>query len=133
MSLDYLRFLQFMQLADSALPIGSAAHSFGLETLVDEGYLTIEQLEPFLRDYMEEVGGWESAFCRLSYRLMSLPNQDIFETHWLALNERLSACKTARESRVASATLGADSYNWRKILRRDLCCKRPYRRQSPVE
>ena len=106
LSTDYLGFLRLTQLADSALPIGSAAHSFGLETLVAEGHLNVEQLEAFLRDYLDEAGGLESAFCRLGHRLVSHSDPSVFETEWLVLNQRLSAFKTARESRAASATLG---------------------------
>ncbi len=101
-----LRLLQLMQLADSALPIGSTAHSFGLETLVVEGYLSVEQLETFLRDYFEEAGTLESASCRTAYRLASLTEHDLFAKNWIDLNQQLSAFKTSRESRTASATLG---------------------------
>ena len=103
---SYLRHLQLMQVADSALPIGSTAHSFGLETLVAEGYLTVERLEAFLRDYFEEAGILESAACRGAYHLAALLDQDVFVREWLELNGQLSAFKVSRESRVASTTLG---------------------------
>lgn len=105
-TLDAHAFLQLLQLADSALPIGSAAHSFGIETLVAEELLTVDGLEAFLEEYLYETGTLESIFCRRAYRLCSLPVPDEFESLWLALNDELSALKTARESRVASATLG---------------------------
>lgn len=90
--------MKLIHLADSALPLGSAAHSFGLETLVAEGLLTRETLPSFLRDYLEETGLLEAAFCRAAYRVS---NSD-----WPALNQVLSARKPARESREASLTLG---------------------------
>ena len=102
----YLRLLQLMQIADSALPIGSTAHSFGLETLVVEGYLTVPQLEAFLKDYFKEAGKLECAACRQAYRLASVSEQDKFVTSWAGLNQQLSAFKTSRESRAASTTLG---------------------------
>ncbi len=106
MHTDYLALLRLMQLADSALPVGAVAHSFGLETLVVEGNLEVIQLGPFLRDYLEEAGVVDGAFCRLGYRLASHTDHALFIAQWLALNEQLSAIKTARESRAASAALG---------------------------
>jgi urease accessory protein len=105
MQLDYLGFLRLMQLADSAVPIGAAAHSFGLESLVAEGYLHVEQLEPFLRDYLEETGALESAFCRLAYRLIS--DTSNFETRWLAL--RSAPSKTGMRSLALCTTTTLNS------------------------
>lgn len=106
MRLDDHRLLQLLHLADSALPIGTLAHSFGLETIVAEGALSVERLEAFLQDYVSEAGGLEGTFCLFGYRLAAFSNTSVFEAQWLSLNEQISAWKTARESRAASATLG---------------------------
>jgi len=87
-----------MQLADSALPVGSAAHSFGLEALAAWELLTADSLPSFLRGYLEETGIVEAAFCRAAHRLAG--------AGWTALNQQLSARKPAQESRAASLTLG---------------------------
>ena len=87
-----------MQLADSALPIGSAAHSFGLESLVAEELLTVDALAGFLHDSLQESGVLEGAFCRAAHNTGA--------ARWTELNELMSARKPARESRLASLALG---------------------------
>lgn len=101
--MDDLNLLRLIQLADSALPIGSTAHSCGLETLVDDGVLTVAKLADFLRNQICETGSLEAAYCLAAH---ALAETDSFVTDWLRLNMRLDAIKTARESRAASAALG---------------------------
>ncbi len=109
MNSDPLKQLQLQQLADSALPIGNAAHSFGLENLVMEGILSIERLRPVLCDYLSEGGRQEAAFCRAAHALAYNTSSSIHisdQKRWLELNRLLSARKPARESRNASVALG---------------------------
>lgn len=94
--MDPTALLRLLQLGDSALPVGAAAHSFGLETLVCEGTLRPENLEAFLNDYLEEAGALEACFVRRAWK-----QSDLRE-----LNDELSARKPARESRDASMKLG---------------------------
>jgi urease accessory protein len=101
-----LSFLRLLHLADSALPIGSMAHSFGLEALVfDED---IEQsvqscpssLDLYLEDSLSESLLVEAVFCREAHR-RALEGKPIFD-----LNQHLSALRLAREAREASLTIG---------------------------
>jgi urease accessory protein len=91
--------LRLQQFADSALPIGGAAHSFGLESLVDAELLNAENLESFLAGYIQEAGVLEAAYCARSATEPDLAN-------WFEWNIELAARKPARESRDASAAMG---------------------------
>ena len=101
-----LGYLQLLHLADSALPIGALAHSFGLETLVSRGLLKVSNLEVFLRGYLEESGTAEAVFCREAFRLASNSAESFSGERWRRLNLTLTAMKPARETRSGSAAVG---------------------------
>jgi urease accessory protein len=103
---DSLPHLQLLHLADSALPIGALAHSFGLESLTSHELLTTASLESFLRAYIEEAGLLDTAFCREAHRLVPNQHQEFPVDRWVDLNFQLSARKPAREARTGSATIG---------------------------
>jgi urease accessory protein len=88
--------LRLLQLADSALPVGGSAHSFGLETLAEEGAITPGNLETFLHDYLEESGRFDAAFVRLAHKQIDLRS----------LSQDYGSRRPARESRDASLKLG---------------------------
>ena len=101
-----LAYLQLLHLADSALPIGALAHSFGLESLVSHGLLKVRELEEFLRGYLEEAGMVEAVFCRQGFRIACNWESMRSPVRWREINEQLHAMKPARESRAGSAALG---------------------------
>jgi urease accessory protein len=103
--MNSIALLRLLQLADSALPIGSTAHSFGLETLVTDEALAPPLLEEFLDEYFAEAGRVEAVYCRAAHQLAGT-NDERFAGEWLALNQRLSALKAPRENREAGAVLG---------------------------
>ncbi|MGD0427138.1 MAG: urease accessory UreF family protein [Candidatus Acidiferrales bacterium] len=101
--------LQLLHLADSALPIGALAHSFGLESLTACELLTTRDLPDFLRAYLEECGMMEAVFCRAAFRLpATVASENEFAIRWFALNNLLSARKPGRESRAGSGSLGGN-------------------------
>jgi urease accessory protein len=99
---DLAALLKLQQFADSALPIGGAAHSFGLESLADSNLLDIGNLEDFLSGYLEETGTLDAACCAAS---CDLAQRGALE-EWRRLNVKFGARRPARESREASAAMG---------------------------
>src|SRR6266496_123961 len=97
--------LWLLHLSDSALPIGSTAHSFGLEAMVESGQLVVDELEDFLADYLSETGFLDAVFCAAAHDLSKLDGAS-FSDEWITLGAKASAFRPSRECRVASATLG---------------------------
>ena len=98
--------LRLLHIADSSLPIGALAHSFGIETLVSREFLSVKMLPNFFEIYLAEAGLLEAIFCRAAFRLVSPEHESFPAQQWVELNDRLSARKCARESRAGSAALG---------------------------
>ncbi len=93
-------WLRLLQLADSALPVGGLAHSFGLETMIAEGDLLLSDLFDVLQDLLSEGLLLDAVFCRSAH--VSARQGEAVDD----LNVRLSALRLARESREASLALG---------------------------
>jgi urease accessory protein len=95
-----IQLLQLMQLTDSAIPIGAAAHSFGMETLVEWGSIDPDSLQHFIRSYLHEQGLMEACYFR------AVPTVRQSQGNAVELSRRLSATRAARESREGSIALG---------------------------
>jgi urease accessory protein len=101
-----LAMLRILQLADSALPIGSLSHSFGLEALIfdrdveDSRQECAASLSQYLEGCLAESTLIDAVLCREAHgrSLQSFPIDD--------LNRQASALRMARESREASMSMG---------------------------
>lgn len=102
---DSIRLLQLLHLADSALPIGGQAHSFGLETLTEMSLVTPLNIEAALMDYLRETGQVDVVFCRGAYHVACAGTEETFIEVWREINCTLAALRAARESREASTAL----------------------------
>lgn len=99
-------FLKALQLADSALPVGSLSHSFGLETLVFDQDLAgdvqkcVAALSDFLEDALAEWLLIDAVCCHEAYGC-GLTRSPLTE-----VNAQMSAIRLAREPREASLAMG---------------------------
>src|SRR5258708_8071676 len=105
---EELAHLRPLHLADSTLPIGSLAHSFGLETLVSAEILHAGDLPEFLHGYLREAGTLEAVACREAFHLAQAGHQEFGAMRWIHVNDCLSALNAARESPTSNATLGPE-------------------------
>jgi len=99
--------LTLLQFADGLFPTGGFAHSFGLETYVQDGRVRDRRgLEAFIAAHLEgSAGPADAAAAAIAARLA--PRSDT--EGWVALDARLDAMKSVPEFRTASRQMGRQS------------------------
>src|SRR2546427_7692103 len=92
--------LTLLQFADGLFPAGGFAHSFGLETYVQDGRVRDRQgLEAFIAAHLEgSAGPADAAAAAIAVRVAHAGDAD----GWIALDARLDAMKSVPELRAAS-------------------------------
>ncbi|HEU5320265.1 MAG TPA: urease accessory UreF family protein, partial [Methylomirabilota bacterium] len=101
--------LTLLQFADGLFPAGGFAHSFGLETYVQDGQVRDRQgLEAFVAIHLEgSAGPADAAAAAIAARLARHDAVD----DWQTLDARLDAMKSVPEFRTSSRQMG------RQVLR----------------
>lgn len=96
--------LTLLQFADGLFPTGGFAHSFGLETYVQDGRVRDRgDLEAFVAAHLEgSAGPADGAAAAIAARLAARADAE----EWMALDARLDAMKSVPEFRAASRRMG---------------------------
>jgi urease accessory protein len=97
-------FLTLLQFSDGLFPAGGFAHSFGLETYVQDGRVRDRRdLERFIAAHLDgSAGPADAAAAAIA---VGLARRDDPRA-WLALDARLDAMKTVPEFRAGSRQMG---------------------------
>jgi urease accessory protein len=105
-------FLSLLQFSDGLFPVGSYAHSFGLETYVAEGAIRdASGVERFLLSYLQGSVAPTDAIAALASRKAALSKRAAGMEQCAIIDHRLDAMKPASELRGASRQMG------RQVLR----------------
>ncbi|MFS0727434.1 urease accessory protein UreF [Paenibacillus sp. 1P07SE] len=97
-------WLALQQLLDSALPIGGFSHSFGLETLVQEGRIrTAEQLEQYTMTMMMQ--SWAPADAMIIKAVYSCHGADRWQEAW-EIERLVHVQRLAVETRTGMEKMG---------------------------
>lgn len=101
-------WLAYTQLLDSALPIGGFSHSFGLETLVQEGRIAEPQQ---LRDYIEAMllYSWAPVDALAVKAVYVLAPEQRWEELWL-VDRTQHVQRAGKETREGVAKMGKRLY-----------------------
>src|SRR3989475_2691812 len=99
--------LTLLQFADGLFPAGGFAHSFGLETYVQDGRVRDRQgLEAFIAAHLEgSAGPADAAAAAIAVRVAARADTE----DWITLDARLDAMKSIPEVRTASRQMGRQS------------------------
>jgi urease accessory protein len=110
-------WLALLQFADGLFPAGGFAHSFGLETYVQDGAVRDRAgLEAFIAAHLEgSAGPTDAVAAAVAVRLAAAGDL----TAWVALDERLEAMKAVPETRAASRQMGRQTLRVAAALAED--------------
>ncbi len=102
--------LAFYQLLDSALPVGAFAHSFGVETMIQENEVTsLAQLREFIETLL--TFNIATSDCLLIKAVYTLDAAQIYE-----LDSLLDASRVSRETREGMRRIGKQALKLGKTL-----------------
>jgi urease accessory protein len=97
-------WLAVLQFADGLFPAGGFAHSLGLETYVQDGFVTDRAgLEAFVTAHLEGAAGPADAVAVAAAVRLAVAGDVL---GWVELDERLEAMKPVPETREASRQMG---------------------------
>ncbi len=113
-----MSWLAHAQLLDSAFPVGAFAHSFGLETLVQEGQV---QTPADLRQYCETMlfGSWAPCEALAVKAVYNWVPSNQFEELW-EFDRALHLSRAARETREGQRKIGKRMLEMSRTLHPDL-------------
>ncbi len=113
-----MNWLAHAQLLDSAFPIGAFSHSFGLETLVQEGQI---QTPAALQCFCEAMlfGAWAPGEATAVKAVYAWAPSQNFEELW-EFDRALHFARAARESREGARKIGKRMLEMSRVLHPEL-------------
>jgi len=115
-------FLALLQLADGLFPAGSFAHSFGLETLVQEGRVKgRDDVEALVRTHLEGSAGPADAPA-VALAVRAAERQDLAAC--IDLDERIDAMRAVPEFRAAGVQMGRATLRAARVFSGDAFVER---------